>query len=175
LPGPERFVIVGCSATKRKLAEGEEVAACALYTGDLFRKSLAYARTLAADDRIWIASAMYGLVALDTPIDSYDFHLPSRKAEREAWGERVLADLRRLVAADAQVELVILAGRAYAEPLRWATPGHWTIEEPLGRLFIGSRRAWLAKHVPSGEALGQAVRQRLAELRAVRRYEARLG
>jgi hypothetical protein len=42
-------VVVGCGASKLEIEEGEQVAACALHTGDLFRKSLAIARTLAPD------------------------------------------------------------------------------------------------------------------------------
>jgi hypothetical protein len=167
-------VIVGCGATKRELAEDEEIAACALYTGDLFRKSLAFARTLAPDTRIWIASAFHGLVALDAPVYTYNWRLPTAKAERERWGGRVVADLRQLVTSDAAVELIILAGKEYAEPIRNAAPRHWTIDEPLGRRFIGSRRAWLAEQLAPLDAagwLGLTARQRLAELRALRRVE----
>ena len=62
------LVIVGCG--KNKL--DRPAPAFELYTGDSFRTTLAYARTLAPDHRILLLSGRYGLVRGSRVIVPYD-------------------------------------------------------------------------------------------------------
>src|SRR5262249_11093193 len=97
-------------------------------------------------------------------------------SKRAALGERMVADLIRLVTTDAEVELVILAGKGYADPVARAAPRHWTTVEPLvgaGVHWGHGERGSLSsfRRQPEGaESIGLIARQRLAELRAPTRY-----
>lgn len=86
IPAPI-FTLIGCGA--RKLPH--PAPARDLYTGSLFRAARGYAE---ATGRPWaIASALHGVLLPDQEVEPYDVRLPTREAERDAWGERVAAQL----------------------------------------------------------------------------------
>ena len=66
--------IVLISCVKKKASQPRP--ARELYISDLFRKSLKYAQSL-SPDAIYILSAKYGLLSLDTVIEPYDVTLKS--------------------------------------------------------------------------------------------------
>ena len=138
--------LVGCG--KSKLAHAAP--ARALYTGPLFRKSLAVAEREAAatGGTVLILSAEYGAVPLDGMLDPYDLALTSLSAaERRAWGEAtaIMVRCRLGISAAELVErrLVAYAGHAYVWALMHgiAEDSGWVprIEQPLKGLTMGRR------------------------------------
>lgn len=163
--GPFRISVVSCSARKLDhMAPARE-----LYSSDLFRKSLAFAE--ASSDLVVIASAKLGLVMPDDLIEPYDLRLAAlSEAERAVWAERVVWVLVSMLSksqAARGVELQILAGYAYAEPLRVAAEARgWVCRFPLAGLGIGARRRWLK--VSLARLAGPAASVALGELGAAR-------
>lgn len=135
-------VLVGCGKAKASA----RCAARLLYTGGLFRASYRYGVRVAAErgGSMAIVSARYGLVNPDAEIDPYDATLADRsKAERALWAERILSEVA--IGAPARLELVLLMGATYAEPLKAAAEARgFTCIEPLRGLELGERLASLA-------------------------------
>ncbi len=106
------IVLISCGKTKLK----HRAPAGDLYTGSLFRKSLAYARRR-NPDAIFILSALHGLLELSQEIDPYEKTLHSMTShEVSKWAEQVLAQLR--LKADLRSDLfVLLAGKKYRSQL----------------------------------------------------------
>lgn len=129
-----RIALIGCG--KQKAAT--TCAARAMYRSQ--QASLRWA--LLHCDRVLVLSAKHGLVGLDDVLEPYDETLPRAKADREALGSRVGA---QIVAAVGEVDatLVCLAGEKYADAISFDKPEweyHW--EEPLRGMEIGQRLAW---------------------------------
>ena len=86
------FLIACCS----KKLEGTHPAE-KLYQSDLFKKSLAYAKSQNADG-IYILSAKYHLVPLDLELENYNVTLNNFSvAEKKKWAEIVLSKLKENV------------------------------------------------------------------------------
>jgi hypothetical protein len=148
-----RVALVACSATKAKV----QCAAREMYTSPLFRKSLAYALSI-ADGDTWIMSAEYGLIALDRVIHPYNRTLAGMGKEWvKMWGFRVVDELERHYLG--VLQLVLLGGEDYTRPVREAAVSRgWPQPiEPLRGMQIGERLSWLTKHAPTEDpnALGQ--------------------
>jgi hypothetical protein len=134
---PRRLALVACS--KRKL--GYKAKAKELYTGTLFKLSLAYARKLKAD-KVFILSAKYGLLDPERKIAPYDKTLkgmPARDVER--WAAGVAADL------DKQTDLqgdhfILLAGNDYRKHL---IPYLRSFEIPLQGMRQGEQLSFLKR------------------------------
>jgi hypothetical protein len=136
--------LIACSKTKLRIA----ASARALYTSRLFSASLEYA--MRNCEHVYVASAMYGLVELDDVLEPYDLTIATMAArERVLWGARVATELHHRHAAEFTVgeQLCILAGASYAEPIveayRQGYQANLAVFEPLARLQIGERYAWL--------------------------------
>ena len=118
------IVLIGCSA--RKLKTDTAVPAEQLYQGQLFKAQLAFARQNLhmPDDRIFVLSALHGLVRLGQQIRPYDKMLGQISAvERAAWGKLVL---RQIEETGIPVEVAfVLAGKLY----------RGAIENPVFGLF----------------------------------------
>jgi hypothetical protein len=149
--GVPLIVLVSCSDEKLNLGPDESAPASTVYVSSLFRLSLEYARTLTTDDNIRILSAKWGAIGVDEFIPRYDFRLHSlSKPEREAWGARVVVDLRREF-GHGPLHVIVLAGDKYVEALLAGVRSEgarWTVELPFGdrvgeRLHIGERLKWL--------------------------------
>lgn len=139
-----RVALLGCSKTKATQTCGAQH----MYRSQLFRASLRYA--LATCDRWFVLSAKHGLLAPNAIIEPYDETLASLSPEqRAAWGARVARQLDEALPypAHAETELVVLAGRLYADSIWWEDQGdgarefYW--DEPMAGLEIGERLAWL--------------------------------
>lgn len=130
--------LVACGAAKTPHASP----AAELYTGDLFRKSRAYAEHVA--DRWYVLSAEHGLLHPAAVVAPYDRTLNAMTAaERAAWTDSVWDDLDGRF-GPAPVRFVVLAGRRYREGLLplMAAAGH-DVEVPLAGLGIGQQKARL--------------------------------
>lgn len=104
--------LVACSKSKA----AAPVPARDLYTGTLFKRARAYCERVCG--RWYILSAEHGLVHPEQVIAPYEKTLKTASAlEREAWGQRVLEQLRVGLGAERVWHFVFLAGRDYRENL----------------------------------------------------------
>jgi hypothetical protein len=142
-------VLLACGKTK--LATTTPIPARILYQGSLFKKSLAYALTLAieSEGQIFVLSAKYGLVGLDEHILPYEKTL-MRMAPSEiaAWG----ADVGNRLTFFAQhweqpIEIVVLAGERYFRPLERYLHRIGVVSRPLEGMGIGVQLRWLTQRI----------------------------
>jgi hypothetical protein len=112
-----------------------------LYTSTLFKKCMAFARKQ-NPDAIYILSAKYGLLELETEVDPYDQTLNSMSAsEVRAWSRRVLARLSQK--ANLQNDhFVILAGMKYR---KYIVPHLTSYEVPMEGMRIGEQLQFLSR------------------------------
>lgn len=140
--------LVACSKTKlERPAPARE-----LYASPLFRLALRYAK--AQCEVVYVASALHGLVELDTVIEPYDLTLTELSPKlRLAWGHRVAREL----VGHSDETIVALAGASYMQPIRAAlrelergraVAGGLQLIEPLHGMQIGERLAWLRAQAP---------------------------
>lgn len=135
-------VVIGCGAAKRDLADGETVPIVDLYTGNLFRSRLAYARIYGGPH--YVASGHYGLVRADTQVQVYELDLRDYRASKDqrAWyREHVLHTLERAVPRETPI-IALLAG-VYAQPFHTARERGWSVEIPAEGLPIGETLRFL--------------------------------
>lgn len=129
------IALISCGKSKLK----EPATAQRLYTGDLFQKSLAYARLRNAD-AIYILSAKYGLVELDQMIEPYEKTLNRMPAaEVKRWAEEVLIELRSRTDFTSD-RFIFLAGDKYRS-LLISHLAHF--EVPLQGLGFGKQLQFL--------------------------------
>jgi len=87
-----------------------------LYISNLFKKSMAYAKSL-KPTKIFILSAKHGLLELDDPISTYDETLNSKKSdERKKWANKVIQKLTIKTDLNKD-EFIFLAGMKYRQYL----------------------------------------------------------
>ncbi len=145
--GAPRIALVGCSASKCD----HPAPARDFYTSRLFRTSYTYAEKTC--DAVFIVSAFYHVVAPTQKLHPYDRNLRIyNKREREDWGVRTIGQL--LPAVDMLPQLVILAGKLYADALLHGA--HWhnlpRPEEPLrGIAGCSPRVTWLKANMPTNK------------------------
>lgn len=111
-----KFVLISCC--KSKLNDGKCHAAESLYQGALFKKQLAYAKKLNAD-KIYILSALHGVVETDTQLAYYNYTIVGKPvAEVRKWAnEKIIPQLKAKGADLQNDEFVILAGKIYYKEL----------------------------------------------------------
>jgi hypothetical protein len=127
-----RVALVGCSKSKLLRA----APAADLYTGPLFKAAKRYAE--ATCDHWRILSAKHGALNPFAMTEPYNLTLGKlSRAERAAWAERVRLGL---AAFDSDTIFVVLAGSQYLRPL---LDSGLKLEDPLARMGIGRRLAWL--------------------------------
>lgn len=138
---PRHVVVVGCGSLKLD----RSAPASELYASTLFRLSLAYARQLAPDRDIRIASALHHLVQLDDVLAPYDARMTGGASQ--AWGAACARQFAAMVGRESW-SLTLLLGQRYAAPLRhelrWARNRPVVIDEPLFGLQIGERLRFLS-------------------------------
>lgn len=129
------IVLISCGKSKRS----ERCQAQHLYIGDLFQKSLAYARRIGAD-AIFILSAKHGLLELTQEIAPYEITLNGMPAlEAARWADTVLERLRSH--SDFTTDrFVLLAGMVYRSRL---VPHLTNVELPLHGLRFGEQLKFL--------------------------------
>lgn len=136
--------LVGCGKAKRSVA----CKARELYTGNLFRLSLAYA--LERCEVVYIVSAKHGLVELDQVLEPYEQSLRGvTAADRCAWARSVWGAVghRHQLRGGDLVSCLVLVGQLYAEPLLGAGVQlglNVELLEPLRGMPIGRRLSFLA-------------------------------
>jgi cytoplasmic iron level regulating protein YaaA (DUF328/UPF0246 family) len=112
-----------------------------LYISPLFQKNLAYAQKL-KPDVIYILSAKYGLLDLDTEIEPYDLTLNNMPArEIKVWAGKVLKQLSEQANIQ-QDHFVFLAGAKYR---KYLTPHISSFEVPLKGMPIGKQLQYLGE------------------------------
>ena len=115
-----RVVLVACSKTKLNTPAHAQ----ALYKGQLFEKSKAYAKQLVEDgeaDAWYILSAKHGLVEPNEILEPYDKTLSNVGSEEKMeWARGVLMDLSNAIG---EVTAEVLGGQDYWQPLVRANRG----------------------------------------------------
>jgi hypothetical protein len=115
-----------------------------LYTGALFRKSVAYARMRGAES-IYILSAKHGLLPFSTVIEPYEVtlnHMP--KHDRETWRDRVVQQLREVVDLERD-QILMLASARYREGI---VDHIKNVEVPMAGLSQGRQLKFLTQSLP---------------------------
>lgn len=136
------IVLISCVAKKAK----EKSKAEDLYISPLFKKSLAYAKTLTTTDNIYILSAKHHLLALDKVIAPYDVSLQkdiTKKEDRAKWGTKVIEELKK-VANIGEDKFIVLAGKDYVVPIENSFSN---LELPLKGKGIGQRLKFLNEKI----------------------------
>lgn len=134
----KKIILIACCSKKSK----EKARAIDLYQSDLFKKSIAYAKSV-NPDAIYILSAKYGLVELEKEIDTYDLTLNqfSEKEKRE-WACNVKKSLEEK--SDLKNDcFIFLAGQNYRKYLIPCI-SHYKI--PLENKRIGEQLQWLKEN-----------------------------
>jgi hypothetical protein len=130
--------LVACCATKLD----RPARAADLYRSDWFTKARAYIE--ATGTRWFILSAAHGLVRPGQRLDPYDVALAAMtSAQRLAWTERVIVQLRRSIDPRHCGQLVFLAGLNYREHLMAFAGARARV--PMAGLGIGEQKAWLIR------------------------------
>lgn len=133
------IVLIACGKSKRPTS----LPARDLYTGDLFRKSMAYASAL-LPDAIYILSAKHGLVNPDEIITPYDLTISRMpRSMRLKWAERVFRQIS-FVSDPNSDRFIILAGNDYRRHLM---PRLSHAEAPLAGMPIGRQLSWLKSRI----------------------------
>ena len=133
----KKIVLISCVSQKQLYRSKAKD----LYISALFKKNLAYARRL-NPDAIYILSAKYGLLDLETEIDPYNQTLNTMSAaENRSWAEKVLQQLSR-VADLKQDHFIFLAGEKYRKNLLLHLISY---EIPMEGLTIGRQLQALSK------------------------------
>ena len=113
-----------------------------LYVSALFTKALTYAYSL-HPDTIYILSANYGLLDLETEIEPYNSTLNNmRAAEIREWAVRVLEQLSQRTDSHRD-RFIFLAGDKYR---KYLMPHLANCEVPLQGLPIGKQLQFLGTH-----------------------------
>ena len=133
----KKIVLISCVSQKRT----HRSKAKDLYISTLFKKNLAYARRL-NPDVIYILSAKYGLLDLETEIDPYNLTLNTMSAGQiRSWADKVLQQLSQV--ADLNNDhFIFLAGMKYR---KYLLPHLRSFEVPLEGLTIGKQLQALSR------------------------------
>lgn len=123
------LIVIACGASKRT----QPAPAADLYTGSLFRSSLAWARSVAPDDRIRILSAKHGLVRLNQVLMPYDIRLGQADAMSPDGVHVQAADEGLLKESD----VIVVGGKDYVRFARRVWPHARAPFAPDGGLIEG--------------------------------------
>jgi len=133
-----KIVLISCVKTKLNHA----ALAKDLYVSQLFKSSLAYARSL-NPDAIYILSAKYGVVKLDQEIEPYEMTLNKMPVDAsKEWAKNVVIKLKEV--ADLEKDKIIfIAGEKYR---RFLIPHIRNYEIPLKGLSFGNQLKYMKAH-----------------------------
>ena len=134
--GPVKTVVlISCGKTKKDVMSDAEH----MYQGDLFRKSLLYAKSLSPDS-VFILSAKYGLLEFSDQIEPYEKSLKYMSLpDRRDWAVGVKNRLDALTSLQ-EDRFIFLTGQVYGQYL---TQYMKRYEFPLMGLQFGRQLAWL--------------------------------
>lgn len=131
------IVLISCTKEKKEVLG--KVRAEELYTSDLFKKSLTYAKQLTTPENIYILSDKYYLLPLDEEIEFYDVLLE----DKTDWGKKVIEQLSE-IANFQKDRIIILAGESYVTPIQDSLTN---VELPLKGLKQGERVKYLKEAI----------------------------
>ena len=130
------IVIISCGHTKRK----EKSPAWKLYTGSYFRSCLRCASRWAKRKDIYIISAKYGIVTLDTELEPYEVKV---KGVTNWWSQNRIEGAVDIATVEKQIKelkilrnppVVFIGGRDYLRLLKQLIPD---IKAPLQEYTTG--------------------------------------
>lgn len=132
-------ILIACGKDKKNIASEAKD----LYQGSYFKKTLEYAYILSKKHKadIYILSAKYGLLELDTIISPYNFTLNDVSEKyRKNWSYGVIKQLNKEIKKTDRV--IFLAGKSYNKYLKTYYKNNL---EPLEGLRIGKKMKRLNK------------------------------
>lgn len=156
----KRIVLVGCGAAK---CDCDQCEARELYTSNYFKLKRAYAEELGDE---WIILSATGPLLPDEIVEPYDLRITRSGFEGEtepnhddleSWANDVSVVTNTLVEhLDHSVEIVVLAGRTYVEPIRERLEAFEDYHETVSVRFpfddtsgIGEQMGWCKQQVDS--------------------------
>ena len=153
--------IVLLSCTKSKLDKPSQ--AQDLYSASpTFKKTLEYGKSL-KPDKMYILSAKHYLVPLTKVLAPYDKTLKEMpKDEKEAWGEKVLSQMKQVGINPEKDHFVFLTGTEYMKPLLKYIPENNT-EMPMSGKRMGERMQWLNQQIKDIKEIVNYVKKILYE------------
>lgn len=137
-PDPIIFVLISCS--KSKLAT--EAPARELYTGQLFKKAVAWAER---HKYPWfVISALHGLVTPDQTLQPYNFTIKElRKRERESWAYHAISCQLTKYASSGSHAFLIMPEVYRLHIQTTLREVGITYENPVEGMGIGQQMKWL--------------------------------
>ena len=135
----KKIILISCVSKKREY----KTKAKDLYQSTLFKYALKYAQKL-NPDKIYILSALHGLLELDDEINPYNKTLNKmKKIEKQQWSNKVLNQLKQKNLDLVNDEFIILAGKNYREYLVNEIKNY---KIPMEGLGIGEQLSFLKKN-----------------------------
>lgn len=132
-----RIVLIACAKGKAR----NRVRASLMYQSPLFQSNLRFAKTL-APSRIFILSALHGLLPLDQVIDPYDLTLNRMSdSQIQEWSKKVLWQMASAGLDHAKDEFIFLAGDKYRKYLAQHLAN---VKVPMAGLSIGKQLQFLS-------------------------------
>ena len=143
-----RIALISCSA--EKASSVNPLPARQLYRSPLFRKSVAWVEQQGLE---WfVISARYGLIPAAMVLMPDDHTMRNKSPdERAAWEQQIAEQIDAYCADDKRVEIVLLAGEAYAG---WIpkVQAFASVEQPLKGMQIGQRLQFLTNELREGQS-----------------------
>ena len=139
----KKIVLISCVKKKR---DGRHKAED-LYISPFFKKSMAYAKAN-KPDKIFILSALHGLLPLGKRIDNYDLSLNNFKVnELRTWADRTIHQLGRVSDLEQDI-FIFLAGDRYR---KYLLPKIIHYKIPMKGLGIGKQLRYLKRNCNAGK------------------------
>ena len=136
----KRVILISCVSKKVQYPTKAEN----LYQSTLFKFALQYAKMQNAD-RIYILSALYGLLELSDVVAPYEKTLNSMKEfEIKQWSEKVVDQIIQKGLDLKTDQFIFLAGNNYR---KYIIPNIQKISIPMKGLRIGEQLAYLKKEI----------------------------
>ncbi|SKC68792.1 DUF6884 domain-containing protein [Maledivibacter halophilus] len=134
------IVLISC-VSKKKEVESE---ARELYQSTLFKLALKYAEKI-KPDKIFILSALHGVVELEQVIRPYNVTLNNMsEKDRKTWSEKVINQLKNKNISFDEDKFIILAGNNYR---KYLVRNMKHVEVPMEGLKIGQQLSYLKEKV----------------------------
>jgi hypothetical protein len=153
--------IVILSCTKSKLDKPSQ--AQDLYSASpMFKKTLEYGKSL-KPDKMYILSAKHYLVPLTKVLAPYDKTLKEMpKAEKEAWGDKVISQMKSGGINIEKDKFIFLTGSEYMKPLLKFIPEK-NIEKPMDGRRMGERLQWLNNQIKKIQEITKYIKTLIYE------------
>lgn len=127
------IILLGCGKEKSM----KPCKAKNMYIGRYFKKNYEYAQYLSKkyNAKIFILSAKYGLLDLETEINPYNITLNNQnEANKKRWAIKVINQLNKIIYINDNI--IFLAGENYTKYLKKYYKNH---QEPLKGLRMGEK------------------------------------